>query len=55
MDVPLVLNDIGIRNGLQGYLRKSPTFCQTTDVVGLSALYNTIMQKNDWQTKLFFA
>ena len=38
MDVPLALNDIGIRNGLKGYTRKSSTFCQQTGVVGLSAL-----------------
>lgn len=37
MDVPLALNDIGIRYGLKGYIRKSSTFCFRTDVVGLSA------------------
>ncbi len=42
MDVPFALNDIGIRNGLQGYLRKSSMFCLQTDVVGLSALYKTL-------------
>ena len=39
MDVPLALNDIGIRHGLKGYTRKSSTFSLQTDVVGLSALY----------------
>ena len=37
MDVPLALNDIGIRYGLKGYIRKSSTFSLQTDVVGLSA------------------
>lgn len=39
MDVPLPLNNIGIRHGLQGYKGKSSTFCHKTDVVGLSAFY----------------
>lgn len=39
MDVPLALNDIGIRHGLKGYKGKSSTFSQQTDVVGLFALY----------------
>ena len=39
MDVPLKLNDIGIRIGLQGYKRKSSTFSLMTDVGGLSAFY----------------
>ena len=37
MDVPLALNDIGIRKGLKGYERKSSTFCLMIDVVELSA------------------
>lgn len=37
MDVPLAINDIGIRNGLKGN-RKSSTFSHKADVVGLSAL-----------------
>ena len=37
MDVPLALNDIGIRSGFKGYTRKSSTFSLQTDVVGLSA------------------
>lgn len=37
MDVPLALNDIGIRNGFEGYKRKSSTLCHWPDVVGLSA------------------
>ena len=37
MDVPLALNNIGIRHGLKGYTRKSSTFSLQTDVVGLSA------------------
>jgi len=36
MDVPLVLKDIGIRQGLKGYVRKSSTFSLQTGVVGLS-------------------
>ena len=36
MDIPLVLNNIEIRHGLQGYKRKSSTFSLQTDVVGLS-------------------
>lgn len=39
MDVPLALNDIGIRNGLKGRKRKSSTYSKKTGVVGLSALY----------------
>ena len=37
MDVPLAINDIGIRNGLKGN-RKSSTFSEKTGVGGLSAL-----------------
>lgn len=37
MDVPLALNDIGIRHGLKGYTRKSSTLSLQTGVVGLSA------------------
>ena len=36
MDIPLELNNIGIRYGLKGYKRKSSTFSLQTDVVGLS-------------------
>ena len=39
MDVPLALNDIGIRYGLEGYRRKSSTFSRQTDAVGLSVLF----------------
>lgn len=42
MDVPLAINDIGIRQGLKGYKRKSSTFSQITGVVGLSALVKII-------------
>lgn len=39
MDVPLALKDIGIRQGLKGYTRKSSTFYRyKADVVGLSTL-----------------
>ena len=38
MDIPLALNDIGIRNGYREK-RKSSTFSSKTDVVGLSTLY----------------
>lgn len=37
MDVPLVLNDIKVRQGLMGYKRKSSTISHKADVVGLSA------------------
>lgn len=43
MDVPLELNDIGIRKGLKGYKRESSTLCLTTDVVGLSAFNHQLM------------
>ena len=39
MDVPLALNNIGIRHGLKGYTRKSSTFSLQTDVVGLSVCH----------------
>ncbi len=39
MDVPLVLNDIGIRNGFEGYSRKSSIFHYLVDVVGLFGFY----------------
>lgn len=39
MDVPLAINDIGIRNGLEGN-RKSSTFSHKADVVGLSVYFN---------------
>ena len=37
MDVPLAINDIGIRNGLRENKGKSSTFCLLADVVGLFA------------------
>lgn len=42
MDVPLTLNDIGIRNGLKGYKGKSSTFSHKAVVDGLSAYSMTI-------------
>jgi|P1105metagenome_2_1110788.scaffolds.fasta_scaffold03681_6 hypothetical protein len=39
MDVPLAINDIGIRQGLMDKKRKSSTFCRKTNVVGLFELY----------------
>ena len=36
MDVPHVLNDIEIRQGLKGYKEKSSTISYKVDVVGLS-------------------
>ena len=45
MDVPLAINDIGIRNGLMGS-RKSSAFSQQTDVVGLSAYSKDASNKN---------
>lgn len=38
MDVPLRRKYIGIQQGLQGF-RKSSTFSQKSDVVGLSAFH----------------
>ena len=37
MDIPLELNDIGIRHGLNEYRRKSSALSQQTGVVGFSA------------------
>lgn len=37
MDVPLVLNNIGVRNGLKGNQRKPTTLCLMAYVDGLSA------------------
>ena len=37
MDVPLALNDIGIRYGFKGYKRKSSTFSHKAVVDELSA------------------
>lgn len=42
MDVPLALNDIGIRMGFKGYSRKSSAFDRKADVVGLSAFYTNV-------------
>ena len=42
MDVPLAINDIGIRNGLQGDIRKSSTVSQKADVVGLSVFIKNL-------------
>ena len=39
MDVPLALNNIGIRYGLKGYKGKSSTYSHQVDVVGLSAFF----------------
>lgn len=39
MNVPLALNDIGIRIGLKEYKRNSSTISHQTDAIGLSALY----------------
>lgn len=39
MDVPLVLKNIKTPKGLKGYGKKSSTFSQTTDVVGLSVFF----------------
>ena len=44
MDVPLALNDIGIRYGSKGYKGKSSTFSHKTVVDGLSAF---LLFKND--------
>lgn len=40
MDIPLEQNHIGIRHGFEGYKRKSSTFNQKADVVGLSAFFS---------------
>jgi hypothetical protein len=45
MDVPLAINDIGIRNGLQGYIRKSSTVSQKADVVGFFASYRFYLRE----------
>lgn len=37
MDIPLALTDIEVQQGFKGYTGKSSTFCQQTDVGGLSA------------------
>lgn len=37
MDVPLALTDIEVQQGLEGFTRRSSTFCRQTGVVGLSA------------------
>lgn len=42
MDVPLAINDIGIRNGLQGVIKRSSTISQKADVVGLSVFINNL-------------
>ena len=44
MDVPLALNNIGIRHGLKGYTRKSSTFSLQTDVVGFSVYIDNFGQ-----------
>ena len=46
MDVPLALNDIGIRNGLKGYKEKSSTFSHKTVVDGLSAFLAVSNDRN---------
>ena len=56
MDVTLALNHIRIRQGLQGYKRKSSMFCLQTDVVGLSVLstmkLNTVNGKPNFSGSL---
>lgn len=42
MDIPLALNNIGIRLGFKGYIRKSSAFNRKADVDGLSALYTCL-------------
>lgn len=44
MDVPLAINDIGIRNGLKGD-RKSSTFSHKADVVGFFASYRFYLRE----------
>ena len=48
MEVPIALNDIGIRTGFKGYTRKSSTFNRKADVEGLSALYTGMEEKACW-------
>ena len=38
MDIPLALNDLRIRQGFKGNIRKSSTLCQKADADGLSAV-----------------
>lgn len=42
MDVPLALNNIGIRNGLKGYKGKSSTLSHKTVVDGLFAFLKVL-------------
>ena len=49
MDVPLALDDIKVRYGLKGYIRKSSTFCYQAGVVGLSAFPIV------WNTKFLYS
>jgi len=37
MDIPLALHDVGFKNRLKGYKRRSSTFSSKADVDGLSA------------------
>lgn len=53
MDVPLALNDIGIRNGLKGYKEKSSTFSHKTVVDGLSAFLAVSNDRNEMIVDLF--
>ena len=53
MDVPLALNDIGIRNGLKGYKEKSSTFSHKTVVDGLSAFLAVSNDRNGRIVDLF--
>jgi len=56
MDVPLALNNIEIRHGLQGYKRKSSTFFHQTSVIGFSVFMVSFQEEaalimNKWQLK----
>lgn len=53
MDVPLALNDIGIRYGLKGYKRKSSTFSHKTVVDGLSTFLTVSNDRNGMIVDLF--
>ena len=51
MDVPLTLNNIRIRQGLMGFIRKSSTFNQKDDVVGLSVFLFKYQKDKDMRKK----
>lgn len=53
MDVPLALNDIGIRYGFKGYKRKSSTFSHKAVVEGFSVFLAVSNDRNGMIVDLF--